>query len=207
MAEGDRITGRAYFAGGHPARGARIRVLTADGERLTTLTPDSDGAFGYQAKAARDLRIVAESADGHRAEWRIAASELAGAFGTSDSIGRAGAQSGGGAGGRVGDQAGGWAENPPEGRAGGQIFKAGRPALDAGRCAKPEQLDPAVVAAIEKAVARQVRPLREALAQSQARAQLQDVLGGIGYILGVAGLGIWWTVRQKRRAQASGEPR
>lgn len=64
-----------------------------------------------------------------------------------------------------------------------------------------------MIAAIEKAVAHQVRPLREAFAQSQARAQLQDILGGIGYILGIAGLGIWWTGRQKRRAQASGQQR
>jgi hypothetical protein len=44
-----------------------------------------------------------------------------------------------------------------------------------------------------------VRPLREELAEARARARVQDVIGGIGYIVGVAGLGLWWAARSRPR--------
>lgn len=50
---------------------------------------------------------------------------------------------------------------------------------------------------IETAVAKQVKPLRQELAAYKEKAGLQDILGGIGYIFGVCGLGIWWRQRQK----------
>jgi len=49
---------------------------------------------------------------------------------------------------------------------------------------------------IEAAVARQVRPLREALERQQEKAQLQDIFGALGYIAGLAGLALWWRNRQ-----------
>lgn len=52
-------------------------------------------------------------------------------------------------------------------------------------------------AMIERAVARQVRPLREELQSAQERARIADVLGGIGYIFGVAGITLWWRARRR----------
>jgi nickel transport protein len=52
---------------------------------------------------------------------------------------------------------------------------------------------------VEQAVARQVRPLREQLIAHQDRIRLQDLLGGIGYILGLAGLVLWWRSRSGPR--------
>jgi nickel transport protein len=89
--------------------------------------------------------------------------------------------------------------------ASGQVFDAKRPVLGTKPQSPPARLDPAVAAEIERAVARQVRPLREALAQAQGRAQLRDILGGVGYILGIAGIGIWWSARQRRRRDAASE--
>jgi len=217
MAEGDRITGRAYFAGGHPARGVQIRVLAADGEEFSALTPDADGAFEYRAQAAQDLLVVVQSADGHRAEWPIAASELAGAFTGSETPGAANAAAVSApapaqAAGDEGPSSPPRASDPCDhahgsGRAAasGQVFDAERPVLGVGAPSGPDRLDPAVSAAIEQAVARQVRPLREALAQAQGRTQLRDILGGIGYILGIAGIGIWWSARRRRRRETASE--
>jgi nickel transport protein len=52
-------------------------------------------------------------------------------------------------------------------------------------------LTPAAAAAIERAVARQLRPLREELAATREALRLQDILGGIGYLFGLAGLYLW----------------
>lgn len=51
-------------------------------------------------------------------------------------------------------------------------------------------------ALIEGAVARQVRPLREQLVAYEERVRLRDLIGGIGYILGLAGLVLWWRSRR-----------
>jgi nickel transport protein len=58
-------------------------------------------------------------------------------------------------------------------------------------------LDPAVESAIERAVARQIRPLREQLVAAEDRIRLQDILGGIGYIIGLTGLALWWRSRRR----------
>jgi nickel transport protein len=61
---------------------------------------------------------------------------------------------------------------------------------------REEGLDPALEAAIERAVARQVRPLREEVAAARDAARLQDILGGIGYLFGLTGLALWWRGRR-----------
>jgi nickel transport protein len=53
---------------------------------------------------------------------------------------------------------------------------------------------------IERAVARQVRPLREELMAAQDQARLHDILGGIGYILGLTGIALWWRARRSPTA-------
>lgn len=163
FADGGRIEGSAYFAGGGGAAAvSRIRILDTQGRLLAELAPDSQGAFGYQARAAEDHLVVAETGDGHRAEWRVSAAEL------------------------------------------GPGFPGGAPQAADGLAGPPSQHLPAgaeLAVLVEQAVARQVRPLREELALAQGRAMLRDVLGGIGYILGLAGLLVWW-----RSRRASGFP-
>lgn len=54
---------------------------------------------------------------------------------------------------------------------------------------------------IEKAVAKQVKPLRKELAAYKEKAGLQDLLGGMGYIFGLVGLGIWLRQRKQDKQQ------
>ncbi len=165
-AEGPLITGLAYFAGGGAAGGARIRILDAQNRTLAEPTPDAAGRFSYRAQAAMDLVIVAETGDGHRTEWRIPASDLTGSFPTTDP---------------------GTAERP----AAAPTAPATAPQTSAST-----GLDPLLTAAIEGAVARQLRPLREELQAFQEQARLRDILGGLGYILGLMGLALWWRSRR-----------
>jgi nickel transport protein len=80
FADGARIEGSAYFAGGGKAAGTRIVVKDAAGRTVAELTPAADGSFSYMAKAPVDHLTVAESGDGHRAEWKVSAGELASGF-------------------------------------------------------------------------------------------------------------------------------
>jgi nickel transport protein len=58
--------------------------------------------------------------------------------------------------------------------------------------------DGKLVSLVERAVARQVRPLREELDAYGDRVRLHDILGGLGYIAGIAGLGLWWRNRRRK---------
>jgi nickel transport protein len=53
-------------------------------------------------------------------------------------------------------------------------------------------------AVVDKAVARQLRPLREQLDAYQAEVRWRDVLGGLGYILGIAGIAFYFLGRRQQ---------
>jgi nickel transport protein len=177
-AEGAQIRGSVEL-GGHASGAARILVKDAGGNTLARLSPTADGSFNYQAQRAVEHLIVAEWGDGHQAQWRVSAAELAAGFADRVQIsGMGAAAEPAGAGGQVATNAG------------------ERAAVSNGH---PE-LDPGVEAAIGLAVARQIGPLRQELAASRERLRLQDVLGGIGYIIGLAGLTLWWRCQRSQGA-------
>jgi nickel transport protein len=196
-ADGAWIRGHVEFAGGRPAPGMEVLIMGTDGKVKATLQTDANGAFSYRPKAPQDLLVVAKSADGHRAQWPIRASELQGAF---DAATDGGSDDAHMPGLRALSSATAHSHPHPHGDEGIDATVVAR------HGAEPAQLDAEVFAAIEQAVARQVRPLRESLAEAQARAGLRDVLGGVGYIVGLAGLGLWWTSRRDRlRRDAQGD--
>jgi nickel transport protein len=61
----------------------------------------------------------------------------------------------------------------------------------------PAALDQRLEAAIDRALARQLRPLIEAQDQAESRLRLNDIMGGIGMIVGLAGLGMWASARRR----------
>jgi nickel transport protein len=83
-------------------------------------------------------------------------------------------------------------------RFGGEANRVPAPAPATGGTT-PSGLDPAVEAAIEAAVARQIRPLLEAQAETQSRVRLTDVAGGIGMIVGLTGVALWARTRGSGR--------
>ncbi|WP_027856773.1 carboxypeptidase-like regulatory domain-containing protein [Marinobacterium jannaschii] len=80
---------------------------------------------------------------------------------------------------------------------GGQAISANPANSAAAATASRDNLDQR----IEAAVARQVRPLREAIERQQEKARLQDIFGALGYIAGLAGLALWWRSRQPATKQ------
>ncbi|MDZ7752817.1 MAG: hypothetical protein U5S82_14385 [Gammaproteobacteria bacterium] len=74
-----------------------------------------------------------------------------------------------------------------------QSTTAPAPATDPGA---PPAGDP-LAALVERAVARQVGPLRAELQAHARRARLGDVVGGIGFIFGIAGVVLWWRSRRR----------
>lgn len=61
-------------------------------------------------------------------------------------------------------------------------------------------------AALEQAIARQIRPLREQIDAYEEKIRLHDILGGLGIIAGLAGVAFGLSERRKRRAnEGSGD--
>jgi nickel transport protein len=57
---------------------------------------------------------------------------------------------------------------------------------------------------VDTAVARQIRPLLEAQAEADGRVRFNDVMGGIGMIVGLAGAALWASARRGPRAPKGG---
>ncbi|HSM27434.1 MAG TPA: hypothetical protein VK855_04950 [Thioalkalivibrio sp.] len=170
LVDGDHIAGSAYFVGGAKATGATITVTDTDGNELARLVPDADGTFRYTPRDRIDHVIVADSGDGHLARWTLRADTLPAGLGASPPIDPAPAPS---------------AQLPP--------------APERAQPDPPAVVSEETIAAwVEQSVARQLRPLREQLEAHDARVRLQDVLGGIGYIVGLAGLALWWYGSRRR---------
>lgn len=93
------------------------------------------------------------------------------------------------------------ADELPESLAGGDMAASATSATQASSGTAVQYNEAAMQSMIEKAVAKQVKPLRKELRAFQEKAGLQDVLGGIGYIFGLCGIGMWW--RQRKQAQAA----
>ena len=177
-AEGRRIQGEVYFSGGAKAADVPVTVTNPAGDVLAELRTAPDGSFSYEATAAVAQHIVAETLDGHRGEWQVTAAELAGAFSAPSA-----------------------AVDTPDSQPNALVPHGTKSAAPQSTEASPgtgPELDAALAAAIERAVARQVRPLREEALAARDAVQFRDVLGGIGYIIGLAGLGLWWQCRRTR---------
>lgn len=165
---GDAIDGKTYYANG-PAAGITVTVLGPGDEVLATVASDESGAFSWKPAKPCDIRFVAETVDGHRAEFTVAADELPGSLPVAETT-------------------------PTEIPASIEVDRSDRSVQSDRPSAAPADLERLVV----EAVSREVAPLREQLDAAAHRTQLRDIVGGIGYIVGVAGLFVLWKRRPPR---------
>lgn len=175
FADGSRIEGSTYFVGGIPAAGAKVEVQSTEGRVLATLEPDAAGDFSYDAQIKADHVIVADTGDGHVARWTVTAAELTGEEAASSGAAKPG--------------------TVPPAISVKEPNDSGSPVPTV----NTNEHDLSVM--VEEAVAREVRPLRKQLIAYEEKARLRDIVGGIGYILGLAGLAAWWHQRRKSMSQ------
>jgi nickel transport protein len=173
-AEGDTIHTESTFVPDTPVRQGKILVTDNKTDKvLLTGQTDDQGKFSFkipaEAVAQRmDLNIVLEAAMGHRGEWLLKAdSYLPGA-----TPGKAGA---------------------PAKPALASTSSASAPGT------KAVNIDQqGLEAALNKALERQLAPINEKLTELTIhRTTLPDIIGGIGYILGLFGLAAYFLSKRK----------
>lgn len=162
--DGTVIAGSLYFNGNSPARDVPIRVLGPDGRLEEKTTSDTAGHFRVAIAGPFDHRIVADTVDGHHAEFVVRSDELPLAAAAAPLTAKA------------------------------TTVAAGLPRASPPLPLPTEQLEQL----IEQAVSRQLAPLREQLDAFEERVLWRDVLGGIGYIVGLFGLAAWLMARHRR---------
>lgn len=176
--EGNTIQGEAYFRGRIPAKGLKVTALDPANEAIGSTTTDDEGKFTLEARFRCDHRLLVDTGDGHGAEYTILAAQL-----PADLPSRAGAAE---------------SSTTPAADASPVVIPEAQPPAD-----PPAKPVDASTGALHDQIAlnrAEIVRLQRSLVDFQQQTRLRDVLGGIGYIVGLAGVAFYFLgVRRKRR--------
>ncbi|NLF70513.1 MAG: cobalt transporter CbiM [Candidatus Anammoximicrobium sp.] len=179
---GDVIEGEAYYHGGGSAAGAKITILDPGGKRLGETVTDQDGKFTFRPQVRCDHKLVADAGLGHGAEYVVQAGELPETLGPSP----------------VQEPVHSHPDSPDEAKPEASVDPHVHP-HDHSHPHESTASGGEALAAQTEALGRQIAALRQDLDKWKAQLQLQDVLGGIGYILGILGLVFFLGARRKAK--------
>ncbi|ALK09886.1 hypothetical protein [Blastochloris viridis] len=177
-ASGERIEGEIGFSDGEPARNVLVEVFGEDGAKLGEVRTKQDGTFVFEPQAAVTHIFRADLGAGHVAEIRLEKAELPASLAKGGS--------------RISEPTGSPAAVEAQNAA---ISSAVTPATaDAAALSEVERSE------LAELIRNEIRPLRRELIAYKEKNDLQTILGGIGYIVGLFGL--WFFVAARRRPRA-----
>ena len=166
--EGDTVYTQSKFSGGRKAKHAIVEVYDAKGDKLLEGKTDENGEFSFKLPKKAELKVVLLAGTGHRGEWSIPLEEIEGGEANPDS--------------RFQSQA-------------SQIEK--EPSHQELPSISPADIQEAV----EKALDKRLKPILSRLEeyrQKETETEVTDIIGGIGYILGLVGIGAYFNYRKKK---------
>lgn len=168
--EGDTVHTESGFPGGKAVKEGQIAVFDdATGEKLLDGQTDEKGKFSFPVPRRADLRVELTAGMGHKNEWIVRSEEMAAAGGAAPA-----------------------AAAPGDRKVESVDNKTAIPRVEAS--ADPDQIE----AAVEKVLDRKLAPVVKSMAElRERRTGVADVVGGIGYIIGLAGLGAYIHYRRK----------
>jgi nickel transport protein len=164
--DGDNIVTESKFSRGKSARNAEITVVeTETGKNLLSGTTDVDGLFTFPLPKinSNELKIIVDTGDGHKNSW---------IFNLEDSV--------------------------PDGKnttaSQSEIRSSRQLPTPSPATESPESIHQTITALeltriIEDSLEKKLAPINRTLAENAEKGpSLQDILGGIGYIIGLAGI-------------------
>ncbi len=166
--DGDTVHTQSKFGGGKMVNNGEINVFDPEGNLLLKGHTDENGEFSFKVPKKTSLRIELNAGMGHQNEWIVHREEIAGL--EQDKL-------------TVSDQ--------PEKSNGFLETKSDRPVLES---ITKEDIEQAVDQALEK----KLKPVMQMLSDlSDPGPGISDILGGIGYIIGLVGIGVYFKNRKK----------
>ncbi len=177
--DGDNIVTESKFSGGRVAQNATVSVIAIKtGQTLLSGKTDTEGIFQFAVPKtdAKELEIIVDGGDGHKNSWNYTLED-------SSAIGNS---------------------SPPA------VSNAiTQPPLQAQSEHTKEPTLPAVTVLeltriIDTALDKKLAPIKRTLAEnSETGPTLQDILSGIGYILGLAGIAAYMQARKTKQGGGS----
>ena len=166
--EGDTVLVECKYPDGREVYEGVIRVLDSAGKELLNGKTNAKGEFSFKVPRQDDLTIVLEAGMGHRADWPLSKQDLAPA---------------------------GEAPKPEPAAPSEPAPKTEAPPPAAKESAPGAASPPpaGIDQAIEKALDKKLAPVLRMLAEMhEQKVRLTDVLGGIGYIIGLVGVAAYF---------------
>lgn len=177
-ADGDAVQVECYFTRSQKVRHGNVRVTdSVTGETLLAGVTDEQGLFRFQPdagflKTGRGMKILLNAGEGHQSDWEVAPEELA-ALSPSEQ-----------------------AAKPPQAApaAPGQSSQApGAHGAVAASALEAVELE----ALIGRVMDAKLAPIKQSLARQEDGAPgLRDIIGGLGWILGLLGLAAYMRYRR-----------
>ncbi len=166
--DGDTVYTESKFSGGRRVKGGEIIVYDLDGNQLLKGKTDNKGEFSFKVPKKTGMKIVLLAGMGHRGEWTIPLDEI-------------------------------------------QAVAAGQTGATTSKeiaIKEPDRQTPSALVyrvspgeiqmAVEKALDKKLKPVMKMLAESREHGiSLVEILGGIGYILGLMGVAAYFNYRNK----------
>lgn len=180
--EGDKVFTESKFSGGKKVKGGKILVYDLKGKNLLEGKTDDKGEFSFAVPEKTTLKIVLQAGMGHRAEWTVPVDEIEDLADKKPGKSTLEAQE---------------VERPPKEvsikPAEKMQEKVTRPELSPGLNSNE------IEQAVEKALDKKLKPVIKMLNESLDRGPtMSEIIGGIGYILGLMGVGAYFHYRRKR---------
>lgn len=170
--DGDQIYVEGRISGGKKPVGAKIEVFNKQGKLLHEGVTDRQGAYHFKIPETADLNIILKAGLGHQAEWMIPKEDLLVSRDESHSYSPVRSQP---------------TELPDSSDATVKGEINGLTAADIERI-------------VDRALDRKIKPVMAELADRQnSEPDIRDILGGLGYILGLIGLTAYLRYRKNEK--------
>jgi nickel transport protein len=172
--DGMTLSGYAFFIGGGRPQDVGFVVKDASGTEVHRGRTDDHGAFAWTADRPADYVLSVDTGEGHFADEKIPADR----FSTAAP-----------------------ATAVPEVTTPASVTDVAANAtatISSAAAVDAETLARLVEAAVDRALARQLRPLIEAQNLAEGRLRFNDIMGGVGMIIGLAGIAAWALSRRRK---------
>ena len=157
--EGDTVHTTSKFPGGKRVKNGEIVVKDLQGNTLLQGVTDENGKFSFMIPKKEALKVILKAGMGHMAEWTIPANEITGAASETADVSSE-------------------TSTDPE-------TKNRAPESASSTSVSSDEIQ----IAIEKALDRRLQPVVALLERiHEPKTTLKDILGGLGYIVGLVGI-------------------
>jgi nickel transport protein len=176
--EGNTVYTESKFSGGKKVKNAPIEVFDAHGKKLLDGQTDESGKFSFKVPQKNEMKIVLLAGMGHRGEWTI----------TRDDFGEE------------------IEENIKNMDSKNNMSTQTSPMIESKAVHKEKNAIPCLTSEeiqmiVEKTLEKQMNPLLTKLNKLLApntSPDVSDIFAGIGYILGLMGIGAYFNYRRKK---------